>query len=363
MTTHNIRISGKDQRHNDRNFENRSEEGHIDFEKEKQNFYWHCYQNDENVKTFLDAEKKFYEENFTKSLEEQNEKHLKSRHKERIKTIDDIRTGRHTAPVESIFEIGNSENRTDGNETLDIFMELKERLEAKFKNLHIIDYALHVDEKGNDHIHWRSIISYTDEKGIRHIGQEKGLEQMGVQLPDPTKKASRHNNRKMTFDKEVREMTAEIAKELYDYDLEKSESPGGMRLDDYRSWKEAQRKVKEAEEHAQEAEDRAQEAEERADIAEERKKDAEISEKIARDNAVDWINTAEEAKKLTDEEIAKKNKKKMQKEKIENDIAELSETVDELQKKYYEFSHLIGERERNDIEKQIEDLRQGIERT
>ena len=326
ITTHNIRI-GKDQRHNDRNFENRSEEGHIDFEKEKQNFYWHCQQNDENVKTFLEAEKKFYEETFGKSLEEQNKKYEKRRQKDRIKTMDEVRTSKKFCPVESIFEIGNSENRTDGNETLDIFMELKERLETKFKNLHIIDYALHVDEKGNDHIHWRSIISYTDEKGIRHIGQEKGLEQMGIQLPDPTKKASRHNNRKMTFDKEVREMTAEIAKELYDYDLEKSESPGGMRLDDYRSWKEAKDKVKEEEKKLQEISEKRKEEEQKERIAKERAKNAKNIAENYEKNADKAKERLDKIKKKTDQEIAYKLD-------LEDEIEELEDKKNGLSKSW-----------------------------
>lgn len=36
--------------------------------------------------------------------------------------------------------------------------------------------------------------------------QEKALEALGIELPDPTKKPGKNNNRKMTFDKICRDL-------------------------------------------------------------------------------------------------------------------------------------------------------------
>lgn len=48
------------------------------------------------------------------------------------------------------------------------------------------------------------VFDYVNDKGETVIRQSKALELMGVELPEPGKKLGRFNNRKMTFDKELR---------------------------------------------------------------------------------------------------------------------------------------------------------------
>ena len=51
--------------------------------------------------------------------------------------------------------------------------------------------------------------------------QDKALEELGFELPDPTKEKGRFNNRKMSFDAECRRMFLEICKKHgLDIDME-----------------------------------------------------------------------------------------------------------------------------------------------
>ena len=99
-TRHNGR-SGKhgtyDAKHNDRRFDVENNE-HIDAERTKFNVYWDCYQgyslpNDENKRarfTFTEVEKAYYVEKYSDHVDGQNERNRKTRHYDRVKTIDGI---------------------------------------------------------------------------------------------------------------------------------------------------------------------------------------------------------------------------------------------------------------------------------
>lgn len=75
--------------------------------------------------------------------------------------------------------------------------------QKQFPGLKVLDVALHMDEQGAPHIHERRAWVYTDKAGNLAISQNKSLEQMGVELPNPNKPRSRFNNRKMTFSPDV----------------------------------------------------------------------------------------------------------------------------------------------------------------
>lgn len=76
LTNHNGR-KGKDgvynPKHNDRNY-NIEHSRNIDPSKTANNKTWHCYP-EENL-TFEEAEKKFYEENFSSYLTQKNDRYI-----------------------------------------------------------------------------------------------------------------------------------------------------------------------------------------------------------------------------------------------------------------------------------------------
>ena len=75
----------------------------------------------------------------------------------------------------------------------------------------MLDWALHLDES-TPHIHERHVFDCENKYGEVAPQQEKALEALGFDLPDPDKPLSRRNNRKITFDAACRKMLFEIAK-------------------------------------------------------------------------------------------------------------------------------------------------------
>lgn len=79
------------------------------------------------------------------------------------------------------------------------------------KHVHILDWALHLDE-GTPHIHERHVFDCENKYGEIAPQQEKALEALGFEQPKPDKPLGRYNNRKITFDAACRTMLFEIAK-------------------------------------------------------------------------------------------------------------------------------------------------------
>lgn len=206
-------------KHNDRNFDI-SNSDHIDDDRARNNIYWDCYQGyrkaDEYVEgliNFEEVEKRYYEENYGEYCRNQNARNIANRHPERNRTTEDIRLSDKTCPEETIIQIGNMSESIDHKLLVDIAEEYFERMDALYgSNYHIIDWALHIDEE-TPHIHERHVFDYENDYGEIVPRQEKAMGAMGIELPKPDKKEGRHNNRKMTFDKECRELLAQIAAE------------------------------------------------------------------------------------------------------------------------------------------------------
>ena len=95
---------------------------------------------------------------------------------------------------------------------MNIVTEFIEEFKVKFgEHVHVLDWALHLDES-TPHIHERHVFDCENKYGEVAPQQEKALEALGFELPDPDKPLSRRNNRKITFDAGCRKMLFEIAK-------------------------------------------------------------------------------------------------------------------------------------------------------
>ena len=106
-----------------------------------------------------------------------------------------------------------------------ISVELMQQIEEKYgEHVHIIDWALHLDE-ATPHIHERHVFDCENSYGEKCPQQEKALEILGFDLPNPEKKKGRNNNRKMSFDAECRKMFFEIC-EKYGLQLDKNPEYG-----------------------------------------------------------------------------------------------------------------------------------------
>lgn len=178
--------------HNDRQFE------HENNDLESQNVYWQCLQTDEIV-TFKQCEREMYQQLYGEHLRKCNETAEKNRHADRIKTIDDYLESSAMAPEETLYYLGDKDHQVP-TETLNAFArDMVEYIEKTFPQIKVLDYAIHRDEEGADHIHMRRTYMAYDKNGDLAPQQNKALEQMGIERPDMNQPRSRYNNNKQTF--------------------------------------------------------------------------------------------------------------------------------------------------------------------
>lgn len=238
LTRHNGR-AGKNgvynPKHNDRSFDVANSE-HIDAERVKNDIYWDCYngfrtldvgsQDEELKDTFADVEQLYYRIHYQDHVDKQNERNEKARHPERNRTTDHIRLNKKTCPEETVYQIGTMEEHVTAEVLVPIITEHIAEIQKRFgSHIHVLDWALHDDEE-TPHIHERHVFDCENENGELFPQQEKALEALGFELPDPTKKAGRYNNRKMVFDEVCRVLLFDICK-AHGLTLEEEPAYGG----------------------------------------------------------------------------------------------------------------------------------------
>lgn len=213
-------------KHNDHRFDVENSE-HIDEVKAEANIYWDCYQgmrigceDETGIKSFEEIEAMFYEEHYSGFINAQNQRNIENRHPERNRTLEDLRLSKKTCPEETIIQIGKYQETIPYELLIEIAEEYFRRLTEKYGEcFHIIDWALHIDES-TPHIHERHVFDCPNKYGEIAPQQDKALEVLGIDLPDPAKKSGRYNNRKMTFDEECRELFLSVCEE-YMVELER----------------------------------------------------------------------------------------------------------------------------------------------
>lgn len=201
-------------KHNDRTFD-LDKADHINSELTQQNLTWHAGGRFHEDMTFEEVEMAYYKRYYKDALEAQNGRYIASRHKERVKTVEDLYKAKRTRPVETIFQVGNKDQAIDADLLKDIYNSYSTKMQnwnhQHGNHYHILTLALHVDET-TPHIHERAVWDVETTDG-RKIAQDRALEAAGVPLPDPSKPRGRYNNRKMTIDKLFRGFWIESCRE------------------------------------------------------------------------------------------------------------------------------------------------------
>lgn len=302
-------------KHNDRNF-NISHAEHIDPERVKDNRYWNWTGNPET--TFEAAEIAFYEKHISAHLEAQNARYMAQRHAERVRSMDEYRRSPQTCPEEVILMIGKAGDTIPADMMARIIQEQINWEQKQFPGVKVLNVALHMDEQGAPHIHERRAWVYTDKAGNLAISQNKSLEQMGVELPNPDRPRGRYNNRKQTFSRMCREHLLQICKahglEIEEIPQEKSRS--GRTLEDYQ---------------AGEAEKRAAEAERRRQFSERAAESAEKQAESAKDAARSYEEHAERVAGQINAEYGELADAGLQKQDMQKQVEQLQERIDNLQ--------------------------------
>lgn len=317
-TIHNGRTSkdgAYNTKHNDRQFDIRNAE-HIDPERVKDNRYWNWTGNPET--TFEAAEQAFYERHIRKHLDAQNARYKAQRHAERAKTMDEYRRSPQTCPEEVILQIGKLSDTIPADMMARIIQEQINWEQQTFPGVRVLDVALHMDEQGAPHIHERRAWVYTDKDGNFAISQNKSLEQMGVELPNPDRPRGRFNNRKQTFSRMCREHLLQICRE---HGLEIEEIP--------------QEKSKSGLSHVaymtRQEEEKAANAERRRQFSERAAESAEKQAESARDTARSYEEHAEQVARQINNEYGELAGMGLQKQAMQEDIAELQERLERVQ--------------------------------
>lgn len=295
-------------KHNDRNFDINHAE-HIDPERVKNNRYWNWTGNPET--TFEAAEQAFYEKHIQKHLDAQNARYRAQRHAERAKTMDEYRKSPQTCPEEVILQIGKRGDTIPADMMARIIQEQINWEQKTFPGVKVLDVALHMDEQGAPHIHERRAWVYTDKAGNLAISQNKSLEQMGVELPNPNKPRSRFNNRKQVFSRMCREHLLQICREhgLEIEEIPQEKSLSGRTLEDYK----------------------AGEAEKRAVEAERRREFSERAAESAKNTARSYEEHAERVAGQINAEYGELVDAGLQKQAMQKQLEEMQERIDNLQ--------------------------------
>lgn len=222
-TKHNARgpknsNSGYNPKHNDRDFENeKNSDENVYYNGVNNEFYVGDDRGNDKHKilSFEEAEKMIYKERYYQQYENQMERYRKKGNHDRIKSFDEWRNSKRYAPEETVLQIGKSEKHVDKNTFMSAafaFFDYQEKWSKEHGDCFVIDdFAMHFDETV-PHGHLRKTWQYRDSNGVLCIGQEKALEQAGIELPDPSKPRGRFNNRKMVYDKLMRDKWIEICK-------------------------------------------------------------------------------------------------------------------------------------------------------
>ena len=310
-TIHNGRTSNLGAftpKHNDRNF-NINHAEHINPERVKLNCYWNWTGNPET--TFEAAEIAFYEKHISAHLEAQNARYRAQRHAERVKSMDEYRRSPQTCPEEVILQIGKLGDTIPADMMARIIQEQINWEQQQFPGVKVLDVALHMDEQGAPHIHERRAWIYTDKDGNLAISQNRSLEQMGVEPPNPDKPRSRFNNRKQVFSRMCREHLLQICREhgLEIEEIPQEKSRNGRTLDDYK----------------------AGEAEKRAAEAERRRQFSERAAESAKNTARSYEEHSEQVARQINNEYGELADVGLQKQDIQKQVEQLQERIDNLQ--------------------------------
>ena len=184
---HKGKVSGQTgEKHMERDFDYERGDEHIDPSKTYLNV----------VKSYCPgngSELSFYKERYTEGLNLQNEKYAKKGNYDRIRTIEEIYETKTKRPTEEILQYSKNGGVEIPKETYDSIIEayvskLNDWSQNHGNHFHILKYSTHYDEpEGMTHTHLRTIWDYVDEDGVVRIGQEEGMKQSGLEIPDPTK--------------------------------------------------------------------------------------------------------------------------------------------------------------------------------
>lgn len=161
------------------------------------------------VQDAYQSELQYYREYYSAMAEARNKTYTKSRHTERMVTIQDLHGRRNTCPEELSVQAGGK--RGAGAAGREIFTKcvmgylswMREWSRRNGGHMHVLGVYVSKDPPYRAII--RRVWDCTGKDGILKISMAGALRDAGILCPDQDTEESRYNNRKMTFDQMSRE--------------------------------------------------------------------------------------------------------------------------------------------------------------
>lgn len=301
---------------------------------------------------FSKSEAVFYKTTFGPHIDRQNRKAIDRRQYGRTQTVSQYKE-KHP-PEEDLIYLGTKNVDVDALKA--VFLDYVTWLEtdcwdAEKGGVRPLGAALHLDET-TPHIHLRKVYMYRDKDGDWQVSQNKALDALGVQAPDPAAAIGKKNNAKMTFTAMCREKLFELARN-HGVELETEPLPKtdvGLSLKDYVQRQQAREAAAAEQQAARETIDGLE-----ADIAELEEERDDVRDEIERSRRTcGKEQAAREQKRKDAEQEAKRILEDARKEAQELKETAIREGEQSALRKMYaqmERSGLTGEERRKNAER------------
>lgn len=169
-----------------------------------------CFQGEGELATY---EKGKYHELFDEYVLYQRQKYISNYQPAQADklTIESLYNKKQTCPDEIILQVFDKGKYKDRDKFEKMVQKQIEKLENE--NFCVISYSIHESETSL-HAHVRGVWLYKNKDGVLEPKQDKALEQLGYELPNPNEKKSRYNNRKMAWTEKEQSMWYDTVMEV-----------------------------------------------------------------------------------------------------------------------------------------------------
>lgn len=156
------------------------------------------------------SELQYYKERYSAMAEARNAVCVKTQHKERILSAQDMHGRKHTCPEELSIQAGGKNG--DGIPGMDVFKGcvigylswMRQWSRENGSHLHVL--GAYVSREAPYRAIIRRVWDCTGKEGLLRISMTGALTEAGIPCPDQEAEESQYNNRKMTFDRISREV-------------------------------------------------------------------------------------------------------------------------------------------------------------
>lgn len=166
-----------------------------------------------------------YKEIFGDYIREQNQRYIEKGKRDKIKSLEEYYdNSRNGKPIEMILQIGAyNEFDKDSLENRKAFLNAinsyVSELKKSYPQMHILSVSLHTDETSL-HAHVRYVL-WAEKDNLRTPLMDKALEQMGVNLYNPSKEKGRFNNRLMRFSENLRSAWYDVVEHITNIQIDR----------------------------------------------------------------------------------------------------------------------------------------------